>query len=284
MGGDLVEFDGGKQELAAVESYLTHMRGNTAHFWTGLIKRPLSKFLHWDLPDVRFDFVWGSTLKSPTFDVPWFAKEPGPEKLRDCVLANLIVTSPRRIFLYNWACGLPRGYICESSLRGAETMAEQQHRRDAAADGCDPDFRDIFTEESCYHFEQSPGCGIGWQGARTMCEQNNATLAMFETKEEWDAVKDKLLALGGGTAWIGGGTVTQRGNDFVWLDHTPIDTNSSTKYGWWHNQPGHADSGDCIKTGIERHTKEFGWQTFHCNVQYAFICEQRRKSPLDADQ
>ena len=44
-------------------SYLTHMRGNTAHFWTGLIKRPASKFLHWDLPDVRFDFVWASTKK-----------------------------------------------------------------------------------------------------------------------------------------------------------------------------------------------------------------------------
>ena len=63
--------------------------------------------------------------------MPWFAKEPGPEPGRDCVLANLIVTEPRRIFLYNWVCGLPRGFMCESSLRGVETAAEVQWFRSA---------------------------------------------------------------------------------------------------------------------------------------------------------
>ena len=84
------------------------------------------------------------------------------------------------------------------------------------------------------------------------------------------------MSLGGGTAWIGGGTMTQHGNDFVWLDHTPITINGSGKYGWWASQPGPAGHGDCLKTGIDRHTKEFGWQTFHCNYQYAFICEMAR--------
>jgi len=216
--------------------------------------------------------IFPDDRKSPSFPLPWFAKEPGHEPNRDCVLANLVVTSPRRLFLYNWACDLPRGFMCKSFVNRKSKESKESTNR-----GCDEDFRDIVGEKSCYHFEQSPGCGIDWRGARDMCIANNATLALFETKTEWKEVQHKLQSLGGGTAWIGGGTKTADDNDFHWLNGDPMVTNQSSKFGWWKDQPGQPGSGDCVKTGINPNTKVFGWQRYPCQYRYAFICERPRR-------
>jgi hypothetical protein len=114
-------------------------------------------------------------------------------------------------------------------------------------------------------------CLIAGSTAEDGCRRNNSTLAVFETREEWEEVGKSLVMMGNGRAWIRGKAITNRSIEFQWGDGTKIETRKNEKFGWWESQP--RGGRNCVATGMDTTTGKFGWYADQCLQMSAFLCE-----------